>query len=199
MKRWISLLCLGSVLVLSACAATDTNKLTIPELTDREQQIIQTAADQVFVFDYTADQTYSDISLWMDKYENGEKTGGPLSELSVPLPGESTNGTLIMAVKPSDDKLLFSASISSRDGSGGLTSEDELSDFENRAVMTEMNPQEGLPLSENMLLGTLVYTDSSEGVIVSSLSTDFFDQKDGYLDELKEYDTVYLLRASFKE
>ncbi|WP_301108777.1 hypothetical protein [Sporosarcina sp.] len=195
MKKWISLLCLSFVLVLSACAATDTNKLTIPELTDREEQIIQTAADQVFVFDYTADQTYSSISLWMDKYEKGEKIGGPLSELSVPLPGESTNGTLVMAVKPSNDKLLFSASISG----AGLTSEDQLPDLEIKAVMTELNPREGLPLAENMLLGTLIYTDGSEGVIVSSLSGDFFEQKDGYLEKLKEYDTAYLLRASFKK
>ncbi|WP_153723149.1 hypothetical protein [Sporosarcina cascadiensis] len=195
MRKIILLFCLSSVLALGACAASDKNKLTIPELTDREEQIIQTAADQVFIFDYATDQTYSGISLWMDKYEKGEKIGGPIGELSIPLPGESTNGTLIMAIKPSDDKLLFSASISG----AGLTSEDQLPDIEDMATLTAVNPQEGLPLSENMLLSAVAYTNSSVGVKVSSFSVDFFEQNEGYLEELKEYDVAYLVRASFKK
>src|SRR5699024_7430985 len=98
MKKWLTFPMLMGLLLLSACAAGDTNKLTIPELTDRETQILETAANTAFVFDYTADQTYTDISLWVEKYEKGTLVAEPISELTTPLPGESTKGSIVMTV-----------------------------------------------------------------------------------------------------
>ncbi|MDV6378681.1 hypothetical protein ORD22_10685 [Sporosarcina sp. GW1-11] len=45
----------------------------------------------------------------------------------------------------------------------------------------------------------LLYTETTSGEPTSGLSLDFYEQNEGYLDELKEYDVVYLLRASFEK
>ncbi|ARK21904.1 hypothetical protein CSV69_06925 [Sporosarcina sp. P26b] len=198
MKKWTSIMILSCLLVLSACAATDTNKLTIPELTDREKQILETATNTAFVFDYTADQTYTDVSLWVEKYEKGKLVAEPISELKTPLPGESTKGSIIMTVTQTlEQELLFSASVSDAKGSASVSNQEELEELKDMASLFNTNPQEGLPLSDNMLLAGLIYTSTTAGSPTSALSSDFYEQKDDYLDELKEYDVVYILRASF--
>ncbi len=200
MNKWMTGLILSSLLLLSSCAATDTNKLTIPELTDREKLILETAANTAFVFDYTADQTYSEISLWIEKYEQGEKVAEPISELTTPLPGESTKGSIVMTVTQTlEQELLFSASVSDANGFASVSNQEEIKVLKDMATLFDTNPQEGLLLSNDMLLAGLIYTATSENIPTSTLSMDFYDQQEGYLDELKEYDVVYLLRASFKK
>lgn len=199
MKKTIGLLGLSCFLLLGACAATETNKMTIPELTDREQLLLENSADFSYVFDYTTDQNYSTASLWVEKYEKGVKTDELISQLSMPLPGESTNGSVILTVKRTiDDKLLFDASISDLNGSASIYNEEELPKGKDMATLWNSNPQEGLPLSDNMLLGSLVFVNQPEGTPVSALSADFYEQKDGSSSELEKYDVVYLVKASFK-
>lgn len=199
MRKWYILLCISGIMLLSACAATETNKMTIPELTDREQLLLKNSADFSYVFDYATDQNYTEASLWVEKYEKGVKTAEPISQLSTPLPGESTNGSVILTVKKTiDGKLLFDASISDLKGSAGIHNEEALPKGKSLATLWGSNPQEGLPLSENMLLGSLIFVDQPEGVPVSTLSADFYDQKDGSSSDLEKYDVVYLVKASFK-
>ena len=200
MKKWMSIPILICLLLLSSCAATETNKLTIPELTNRETQILETAANTAFVFDYTADQTYTDISIWVEKYEKGKLVAEPISELKTPLPGESTKGSIVMTITQTlEQELLFSASVSDAKGSASVSNQEELKNMEDMATLFNTNPQEGLLLSDNMLLAGVIYTSTTQGSPTSTLSSDFYDQKEGYLDELKEYDVVYVLRASFKK
>ncbi|WP_153732821.1 hypothetical protein [Sporosarcina obsidiansis] len=200
MKKQILLLCLSFVLILSACATAESNKLTIPELTDREKQILATSSNQGFVFDYSADQTYTSISMWLDKYEKGKKTAEPINLLSIPLPGKSTKGTMILTLTEiNDQQLLFSTSISDTNGSVGTHVQDAKPGGENLAMLWGTNPKENLSLSEEMLPASIIYTDSTEGVSTSSLSSDFYEKMEDHMDELKEYDVVYLLRASFKK
>lgn len=198
MKKWVSVPVLLCLFLLTACVASDTNKLTVPELSDRETQILETAANVSFVFDYTADQTYSDVSLWVEKYVEGKLVAEPISELTTPLPGESTKGSIVMTVTQTlDQELLFSASIGDAEGSASVSNQEELEKLENMSVLFDTNPQEGLLLSDDMLLAGLIYTETEAGTPTSTLSSEFYEQKEGYLDELKEYDVVYVLRASF--
>lgn len=200
MKKWTSIMILSCLLVLSACAATDTNKLTIPELTDREKQILETATNTAFVFDYTADQNYKKVTLWVEKYKEGKKVAEPISELSTPMPGESTKGSIVLTVTQTlEEELLFSASVSDAKGAASVSNQEELKTLKDMATLFNTNPQEGLLLSENMLLAGIIYTSTTEGAPTSTLSSDFYEQKEGYLDELKEYDVVYVLRASFEK
>ncbi|PIC69970.1 hypothetical protein CSV77_10830 [Sporosarcina sp. P16b] len=200
MKKWMSIALLSCILFLSACAATDTNKLTMPELTDREKQILETAANTAFVFDYTADQNYKKVTLWVEKYNKGKKVAEPISELSTPLPGESTKGSIVLTVTQTlEEELLFSASVSDAKGSASVSNQEELKSMDDMAILFNTNPQEGLLLSDNMLLAGIIYTSTTEGSPTSTLSNDFYEQKEGYLDELKEYDVVYVLRASFEK
>ncbi|PID14729.1 hypothetical protein CSV63_11595 [Sporosarcina sp. P34] len=200
MKKRMSIALLSCLLFLSACAATDTNKLTIPELTDREKQILETAANTAFVFDYTADQNYTKVNLWVEKYKKGKKVAEPISELSTPLPGESTKGSIVLTVTQTlEEELLFSASVSDAKGSASVSNQEELKSMDDMATLFNTNPQEGLLLSDNMLLAGIVYTSTTEGSPTSTLSSDFYEQKEGYLDELKKYDVVYVLRASFEK
>lgn len=200
MNKWMMGLFLSSLLLVSSCAATDINKLTTSELTDRENLILETAANTAFVFDYTVDQTYSDISLWIEKYENGKKVAEPISELTTPLPGESTKGNIVMTVTQTlEQELLVAASVSDANGFASVSNQEEMKVIEDMATLFDTNPQQGLLLSEDMLLAGLIYTSASEGEVTSTLSADFYDQQENYLDELEEYDVVYLLRASFKK
>ncbi|ARF17679.1 hypothetical protein [Sporosarcina ureae] len=200
MKKWMSITILSCLLFLTACAATDTNKLTIPELTDRENQILETAANTALVFDYTADQNYKKVTLWVEKYEEGKKVAEPISELSTPMPGESTKGSIVFTVTQTlEEQLLFSASVSDAKGAASVSNQEELKTLKDMATLFNTNPQEGLLLSDNMLLAGIIYTSTTEGSPTSALSSDFYEQKEGYLDELKEYDVVYVLRASFEK
>ncbi|PID21263.1 hypothetical protein CSV61_10635 [Sporosarcina sp. P3] len=200
MKKWMSITILSCLLFLTACAATDTNKLTMPELTDRENQILETAANTALVFDYTADQNYKKVTLWVEKYEDGKKVAEPISELSTPMPGESTKGSIVFSVTQTlEEQLLFSASVSDAKGAASVSNQEELKTLKDMATLFNANPQEGLLLSDNMLLAGIIYTSTTEGSPTSALSSDFYEQKEGYLDELKEYDVVYVLRASFEK
>ncbi|PIC57540.1 hypothetical protein CSV80_08090 [Sporosarcina sp. P12(2017)] len=200
MKKWMSITILSCLLFLTACAATDTNKLTIPELSDREKQILETAANTAFVFDYTADQNYKKVTLWVEKYEKGKKVAEPISELSTPMPGESTKGSIVLTVTQTlEEELLFSASVSDDKGAASISNQEELKTLKDMATLFNTNPQEGLLLSDNMLLAGIIYTSTTDGSPTSTLSSDFYEQKEGYLDELKEYDVVYVLRASFQK
>ncbi|PIC76646.1 hypothetical protein CSV74_10170 [Sporosarcina sp. P19] len=200
MKKWMSITILSCLLFLTACAATDTNKLTIPELSDREKQILETAANTAFVFDYTADQNYKKVTLWVEKYEKGKKVAEPISELSTPMPGESTKGSIVLTVTQTlEEELLFSASVSDDKGAASVSNQEELKTLKDMATLFNTNPQEGLLLSDNMLLAGIIYTSTAEGSPTSTLSSDFYEQREGYLDELKEYDVVYVLRASFEK
>ncbi|EGQ26275.1 MULTISPECIES: hypothetical protein [Sporosarcina] len=202
MKKWVGLMCLSCLLVLGACANTDTNQLTIPELTDREKQILGTTSNQAFVFDYTADQKYKDVSIWLEKYEKGKKTAEPVSQFSTSLPGKLTSGGIVFTVvHTADQQVLFFTNVGDTDGFSGIQTQDTMPNGENLAMLWGTNPQESLPLSEEMLLASIIHTSTTEGVGTSSLSVDFYEQKEGYLEELKakEYDVVYLLKASFKK
>lgn len=198
MKKRMYLLTLSCVLLLGACAATDTNKLIIPELSERETQILETAADKAFVFDYTADQNYKEISLWVEKYENGKRTEDPINEFTTQLPGETTHGSIILTISQTlDQQLLFSASIHSVDGTARINNQATIDSLDQMVTIWGANPQQSLPLSNDMLLAGVIYTVAEAGESTSTLSADFYEQEAGYLDELKAYDVVYLLRVSF--
>lgn len=200
MKKRLYLLSLSCLLLLSACAATDTNKLTIPELSDRETQLLETAADKAFVFDYTTDQNYTGISLWVEKYIQGKKVEDPINDLSIPLPSESTKGSIILTITQTlDQQLLFSASIRDSNGTVRVNNQDTLDSIDNMATIWGSTPLEGMALSDDMLLAGVIYTETKEGVPTSDLSQDFYEQKEGYLSALKKYDVVYLLRVSFEK
>ncbi|TKH12415.1 hypothetical protein FC678_09530 [Peribacillus simplex] len=49
--------------------------------------------------------------------------------------------------------------------------------------------------TNKLALASICYSSGNEGI--RSLSTDFYGDMEGYMDELKEYDVVYLLRSEF--
>ncbi|AXI00803.1 hypothetical protein DV702_14465 [Sporosarcina sp. PTS2304] len=200
MKKIVYALLISCLSLLGACTATDTNKLTIPELSERETQILETAADKAFVFDFTTDQNYTELSLWVEKYEKGKKVEDPVNDLSSPLPGESTKGSIVFTISQTlDQQLLLSASIRDADGTVRINNQEKLASLDHMATLWGTTPLEGVTLSDNMLLAGVIYTDTTSGKPTSGFSQDFYEQKENYLDELKEHDVVYLLRVSFEK
>lgn len=198
MKKLLIVSALCSAVLLTACSSRPVNELAEAELSEREQLLLSTAADWSFAFDYTADDSFTAATIQIEKYENGKKTDTPVSDLTVPLQNESAEGTVIAAVSLLDDQLLFFTNMSTSDSGIRNMSRDELASLSNMAVLTSTNTAESLPLSGDMLLGAVLFTATEAGTPVSSLSIDFYEQQDGYLKELEEYDIAYIIHASFE-
>ena len=46
-----------------------------------------------------------------------------------------------------------------------------------------------------MVLGSIAYSSNQGGI--SSLPSDFYDDIEGHIDEIKEYDILYMIKANF--
>ena len=107
-------------------------------------------------------------------------------------------GTLIFATsKTTDSQSLFNSSINS-DGSMSSSSsleritEDGLEDV---ISLSGSNQAENYPIRGEMVLASICYSKGEDGM--SSLSTDFYRDVDRHINEIKDYDIVYLLKCEF--
>lgn len=60
---------------LVACKADDQkseNSLSVPELTAREKAILENSSEHSFLIDFNVDETYKEMSVWVEKYEFGK-------------------------------------------------------------------------------------------------------------------------------
>jgi len=182
---------------LSACdngSSSKTGTISDAELTEREKAILEATANQSFVFDFNAGDEYKELAVWVEKYESG-KLVGEVNHISMEL---KNKGTIIFATSNTaeeSDQAIFTVSISSG-GSTGSSWNAETIPNEHLGALWGSNHVGEISAGKKLVLASILYSDSEDGI--STLSTGFNHDMESHMDELKNYDVVYLLRSEFK-
>lgn len=177
-------------LLLSAC--NEENTFAGAELSERDQALISTVSEQSFVFDFQIEEEYKQITVWVDKYEFGELVDEKISEMTTDI---ERNGMIIFTITPIPDdrnETIFGISVSSDKGSSSSRGVQKLIGTEQSAWGS--NPMENIPLEGTATLASISFAN---GHGMSSLSSDFYTDLDKHLNEIKEYDVVYVLKSEF--
>ncbi|MFP7176448.1 hypothetical protein [Priestia filamentosa] len=191
-----------TILLLSLVACNEdvsknvkTNTISGAKLTEREDMLLAGTADQSFVFDFNANNQYKEVAVWVEKYESG-KLVGELNRMSTEI---KNTGTIIFStakVNEENDQTRFSISVHSEDATNTTWSPETIKG-DNLAMVLGKNPSESMSIKDkNIVLASMGYSSSEKGI--SDLSTDFYSDMGSHIDELKNFDTVYLLRCTFK-
>ncbi|MBM7095136.1 hypothetical protein JSY36_05130 [Bacillus sp. H-16] len=206
MKKYMVIVGIIGATVLGACSvdsggntapegALTEAKLTEASLTDREEAILSGSED-AFVFDFDVDETYSEVTVRMVKYEFGALVDHHVSALSAPVDGE---GSIVFTASRliNQEDALFTTSVSSGDSIGThQTVETILRDgSEGMAKISETHLEPEVPIKGDMVLATIAY--SSEDAM-SSLPASFYDDPEAYEDVFGDYDIVYVLTSEFR-
>ncbi|MFJ7931436.1 hypothetical protein ACIQYG_18130 [Peribacillus sp. NPDC096622] len=181
---------------LVACKADEPkseNNLSIPELTAREKAILENSSEHSFLIDFNVDDTYKEMSVWVEKYEFGKLVEEEKGRMTT---GVEKNGTIIFTTSKTDadqKRSMFNVSIQNDDGTDTVTYPETIDEMDSSvwgsAGKLKINS------TNKLALASICYSSGNEGI--RSLSTDFYGDMDAHMDELKEYDVVYLLRSEF--
>ena len=179
---------------LGACnkEALLANTLVEVKLTDREKFLLSSTSDKSFVFDYKVDKKYKQVSLWVDKYEFGKLVEEKLNNTVIDI---NNKGTIIFSIssKLVDQKeSTFNISVGSEGGYSGSSTKQMIPT--GRQSTWGSNPSESIQISNKIVLASICY---SNGQGMSSLTKAFYTEIDNHLNEIKDYDIVYVLRAEF--
>ncbi|MGG3559674.1 hypothetical protein ABES23_24030 [Peribacillus frigoritolerans] len=181
---------------LVACKADDQkseNILSVPELTAREKAILENSSEHSFLIDFSVDDTYKEMSVWVEKYEFGKLVEPEMGRMTT---GIEKNGTIIFTTSKTDDdqeRSMFNVSIQNDAGTDTVTYPETIDEMDSSvwgsAGKLKINS------TNKLALASICYSSGNEGI--RSLSTDFYGDTEGHMDELKKYDVVYLLRSEF--
>ncbi len=196
MKRLFTLVAL-LMFVVSGCA-NNTNMISVSELTERENAILSTTSDKSFVFDFQVDSEYTEVTVWIEKYESGKLIDKEVSSLTTDV--KNRNGSIIFTnayLIDGEKNRTFNLGISNN---GGVSSVNNLELTSNASanMASTWSTLEGkvdLAESEQLLAGIGYSSDE----IMSSLSSDIYEDFEGQMNELEKYDVLYLLKVKFNK
>lgn len=170
------------------------NTLSKVNLSDREKILLSSASDESFVFEFQADDSYKQVSLWVDKYEFGKLTEENIGRMTTKI---EEKGMLIFSIsKMSLDEamIIFNMSVGDGASSSKITTHQVLS-TESQSIWGS-NPLESIPITDQMVLATFCY---AKGNGMSSLSTEFYTDMDNRIGEIADYDVVYVWKSEFHQ
>ncbi|AIF45227.1 hypothetical protein [Virgibacillus sp. SK37] len=197
------LICISGIFLvfsyLAGCSDEQTStsiKVKESELSEREEAILLSTTEQSFIFDFKVDSSYKEVELWMDKYEFGKKAG----KVNHLISDVNEKGYLMFTISKEageQDMSVFNVGVFSDGGTGALTNAERIGEkgLKNMSSVWATNPLLAEDGAEEKILSSICYK-SGDGSM-QSLSDDFYHDVEGNLDRIKEYDTVYLLKAKF--
>ncbi|MFD1416931.1 hypothetical protein [Oceanobacillus jeddahense] len=200
MKRKFMLLIIGlSTLALVACSqiGVDANTISVGELTEREDAILSTASDKSFVFDFNVDDEYKEVAIWIEKYEAGNLVNDSLGYMTTEA---EQSGSIIFTLSEdvNDVNNIFNIGVSTEESLTSAHVPDEKSnDVENMSSEWGSIPEKVALDNGEVVLANISYSDNENGM--HSLTTDFYEGAAGHMNELEQYDVVYLLKAEFSK
>ncbi|MEC5424723.1 hypothetical protein QGM71_14640 [Virgibacillus sp. C22-A2] len=184
------------VFALGACNNdSNSNTISSAELTARENAILSTTSDKSFVFDFNIDSEYKEISVWIEKYELGKLVDDKLSHVTTEV---EQGGSIIFATSKNDNekKNTINIGIDSNGGTASISGFDTNSNGIEKMSSVWGNFQGKKTLNEGeVVLANISYSNDENGM--SSLTADYYDDVESHMNELKEYDVAYLLKAEF--
>ncbi|KAB2487454.1 hypothetical protein [Priestia endophytica] len=184
---------------LAACKGDDSknvkaNTISSATLTEREEALLSGPADQFFVFDFNAGDQYKEVAVWIEKYESG-KLVGELNRMSTEIKNTGTMVFSTAKVNEENNQDRFSISVHSNEATNTAWSPETMKD-DNFSIVSGSNPLDNISMkNKNMVLASIAYPSSEEGN--RTFSTDFYEDIDSHMNELKNYDVVYVLRCTF--
>lgn len=200
--RRITCFILIIILTLVACDykpdSTSENTISVIEPTEREKAILTTTANKSFVYDFSVDQDYKNVHIWVERYEFGKLISKESNGITIGL--DERNGTIIFStnsVVGNEDQMLFRIGVHS-DGSTAVGEflETMPRDHEKNLVSGwGSNVSGDVPVTPEMIVGNIIYK-SGDGQLTSLDNVVESDQKI-VEEKLKEYDIAYLLRVNF--
>ena len=183
---------------LVACDESNSNlkinTVSDAKLTEREKVILSSTGDQSFVFDFNIDDKYKDVAVWIEKYESGNLVG-EINRISTEIKNKGTILFTTSKTTEESNQALFTISINS-DGSTGTGWSPETVTKDDLGIVWGSNPLDNISIMDKMVLASICYSRNKEGI--STFSTDVYSDVDSHMNELKNYDVVYLLRSEFK-
>lgn len=194
---WMILITGLTALTLAACGQneSDANTISISELTEREDVILSVTSEQSFVFDFNIDDEYKEVAVWIEKYEAGNLVDDRLGYMTTQA---EQNGTIIFSFSENDSEnnnsfnigIAVDGAISSMSGS-----DSNLTDLENMSSVSGNIPEKKAVDNGEVVLASISYSQDENGI--QSLTTDFYEDAAGHMNELEEYEFTYLLKAEF--
>lgn len=198
MKRLFAILIVFLlVFALSACNnnSSKSNTISAVELTERENAILSTTSDKSFVFDFNIDNEYKEVSVWIEKYESGKLVDDKISHITTQV---EENGSIIFATSKRDDSQkqhTFNIGIRSNGSTSSISGFDTISDgLDDMSSVWGNFQEENITIEGEALLASICYSNDES---MASLTTDFYKDVDGHLNELEDYEVVYLLKTEF--
>ncbi|MCY8233093.1 hypothetical protein [Priestia endophytica] len=165
------------------------------KLTEREKALLSGTADQSFVFDFNTDDKYKEVDVWVEKYKSG-KLVGELNRMSTEVKNKGMMVFSTAKTNEESNQVRFSISIHSDEATSTAWSPETMKG-DNFSNVSGSNPLDNISIKDkNIVLVSIGYPSSKEGT--RTLSTDFYEDIDSHMNELKNYDVVYLLRCTFK-
>lgn len=181
------------VSILSACGNTNSNSNTISvvELTEREKALLDTTSDISYVFDYTVDREYKQASVWIERYELGVLVDDKISHITTQVDEEG----LIIFATVRQKHGLFNIGISSKDDLVSINGFDTKSDGLDDMLRVWGDFEEGKTSTEGeIVLASICYSNDDS---MGSLTSDFYKDIAANLNQLEDYDVAYILKAEF--
>ncbi|CQR48346.1 hypothetical protein BN1058_02714 [Paraliobacillus sp. PM-2] len=170
------------------------NELKLITRTNREETIIDTLADQAFIFEFQIDESYKDLKVWVETYQLGEKQDIDKYQKAI-----NKSGTIIFSNTAVGGENINNQRLGIiSDNGGGYTSyANELTMFDEYGftAMPDVNDATIEVTEEPIVLAGLLYGENE----VQSLPPDFFNNSSDNMDALKDYELAYILKAQFSK
>lgn len=204
MKKIHIMMILSLAALVSACsngsATARSNTIAEAELTSREEYMLLTTSEHSFVYDFTLDSDHKEASIWVEKYEFGELTEPSVSRMWTEVEGSgfilfSVSDTHVNPNEKSIKMGLFGES-----GGGAGTSIDNVlaQEWETEMSTWESVVTDKIRFTEDeIILASL--SISMGGESMQSLSSEFYEDINGNLHEIENYEAVYIFKAEFTE
>lgn len=169
------------------------NTIQQAKLTEREKGILHTTSNQSFVHEYKVDSSYKQLEIWAEKYELGKLANNEIVRMISEIKDKGSIIFTTSKLNEETNETIFSTSINFK---GSMLS-GKGSDTLKKGLVSSVkgsNEEQDIPASGEVVFGYIAYSEKGN---LKSLSSDFYQDIENHLDELKDYDAVYLFRGKF--
>lgn len=202
MKKFVFILVMMLVVPsFTACddtGKTNTNVIADAQLTDKEKILLSVGSNKYFAFDFNVDSKYKWVEVWADRYEHGKKVSN-IGKLATGL--SASKGNMIIAAVEENEKGTSEWTLAINAG-GSLSKAETNQEYkvkEDSSIASSMSVNNSkISIGDKeIVLANVCYRVSGEEATFRSLSGEFYDNPEAHMEEIAEYDVVYLLKCKF--
>lgn len=199
MKKILVLFAALILCVSLAGCQTPQNTVSAVQLGDREKLLVSATTDGSFVFDFSVDDSYTWLSVWVEQYIFGKKVQNPAAKFSC---GAQRVGTIVVYMNQTDNAAAHPQMLNFfvQSGTGKYSQLNAVRDIGDTVKDTTanwaVNDTGAIPVSGSMALGCIRFSKTGA---FAELSDEFFKDFSNRLDEIKGDDVTYVIRCAFSK